>query len=78
MRFPANCVVVALIAVVAGCSAHSMRNRYGRLHFFWRNHRGEAFEFSRPGIEKRPYWQQVIYLGEIRRAPALDAGNQRV
>lgn len=73
MRFPANCLVVALIAAAAGCSVHCMRNRSGRRHWFWRDGNGRAFEFYRKGASRLSYLQLSVYLGEVRRAPALDA-----
>ncbi len=75
--FPANCALAALAAAACGCSVHTMRNRSGRVHVFWRTRAGQAFEFYRKGASRWPYWRLALYFGEIRRAPALDAASAK-
>jgi hypothetical protein len=49
-----------------------MRNRAGRLHFYWLTSSGAAFEFYTKGASRRSYWRNALTLGEVRRAAALD------
>lgn len=74
MRFPGNCLLVALAASARGHHLHRMRNRSGRWHFYWthRDGGGQAFEFYTKGASRRSYLRNAITLGEIRRAPSLD------
>jgi hypothetical protein len=72
MRFPANCVAVTAAAVLLGQRPRTIRNRPGRLHVYWVNRRGEAFEFYTKGASLRSYWRNALTFGEVKRAPSLD------
>lgn len=72
MRFPGNCLVVALVHCAAGGSLRSMRNRTGRMHFYWVDGRGLAHEFYTKGASRRGYLRNALTLGEVKRCPALD------
>lgn len=78
MRFPANCLLVALIAALGGGRLRTARNRSGRVHVYWLDHGGRAWEFYRKGASRRPYWQNLVYFGRIARAPALDVHAESV
>ena len=68
MRFPGNCLVVALIASLRpGNRMYRCRNRTGRLHFFWVDRKGRAWEFYTKGASQRPYWRNALTIGEIQR-----------
>jgi hypothetical protein len=73
VRFPGNCLLVALAAWARGHRLYRMRNRSGRWHFYW-THRdtGQAFEFYTKGASRRSYLRNALTIGEVRRAPALD------
>lgn len=71
-RFPGNCLIVAAVMGLRGYEVRTMRNRSGRLHFYWRDEEGRAFEFYTKGASRRSYLRNALTLGEIRRAPALD------
>lgn len=72
MTFPANCLLVALVAWLGGAELCAVRNRTRRWHFFWRNAAGEAWEFYTPGASRRSYLRNALTLGRVKRAPALD------
>lgn len=73
MRFPGNCLVVTLVYCLRrGNCLRRMRNRSGRLHFYWTDASGKAFEFYTKGASRRSYLRNAITFGEVRRAPALD------
>jgi len=69
MRFPANCLVVAVVC--GGLGLRAMRNRSGRLHFYWVRG-GRAYEFYSPGASRCTYLRNAIRLGAVRRCPSLD------
>ncbi len=72
MKFPANCLVVALAAKVANPSRvkiRTMRNRSGRIHFMWERD-GQLFEFRTPGASRCTYLRNALRLGEIHKVPA--------
>ena len=71
MRFPANCLAVALLR--GHVRTHAMRNRAGRLHYFWRDRDGLAWEFYAQGRSRRSYLANLLYVGEVRRMPSHDA-----
>lgn len=72
---PGNCLLMAMLACLFGYRFASMRNRTGRLHFFWRDGEGRAFEFYKAGASRRTYLQNAFYFGSIKRAPALDEAH---
>lgn len=76
MRFPGNCVIAALIAGMAGARIRTVRNRTGRIHFYWLNEAGEAWEFYTKGASRRSYLRNALTLGEIRRVPSLDTFSE--
>lgn len=68
MKFPANCLVVALVASLRHGSKFRMeRNRKGRWHFFWTDRYGFSWEFYCKGASSKSYLQNALYIGEIRR-----------
>lgn len=68
MRFPGNCLIVALIyAEVPGNRLRMKRNRMGRWHFYWTDADGRDWEFYRKGASGRTYLQNALYVGEIKR-----------
>ncbi len=72
MKFPANCLVVALAAKVAHPSRvkiRTMRNRSGRIHFMWERD-GQVFEFRTPGASRCTYLRNSLRMGEIHRVAA--------
>ncbi|MGG3814221.1 hypothetical protein ABEV34_21615 [Methylorubrum rhodesianum] len=71
MRFPANCLAVALLR--GHVRTRAMRNRTGRLHYFWRDRDGLAWEFYAPGRSRRSYLANLLYVGEVQRMPSHDA-----
>lgn len=75
-RFPANCLLVALAgALLTRGSIATLRNRTGRLHWFWRDRSGRAWEFYTAGASRRTYLRNALTLGEVRACPALDRPN---
>jgi hypothetical protein len=70
MRFPGNCFLVALLC--GGSNVRLMRNRRGRVHFYWVRSDGQAYEFYKKGASQRGYLRNALYVGEIRPAPALN------
>ena len=67
MRFPGNCLIVALAAVLKdGSRLYWKRNKVGRVHFYWRTKDGRRWEFYKRGASSRSYLQNAIYIGEIR------------
>lgn len=52
-----------------------MRNRTGRLHFYWVMAEGRAWEFYGQGASRRGYLGNAVYFGQIRRCPALDEAS---
>lgn len=80
MKFPGNCLLVALVmGLRPGRRIRVMRNRGGRLHFFWTHKAtGEAFEFYTKGASRRSYLRNAITMGEVRRAPGLDEKRHRL
>lgn len=69
MRFPGNCLLVALAAKLAAprqVRLGVMRNRAGRLHVYWVR-AGERFEFYTPGASRCGYLRNALRLGTIRR-----------
>ena len=68
MRFPGNCLCVALVASLRlGSRFRMKRNRLGRWHFFWTDRRGYSWEFYKKGSSGRTYIQNALYVGEIKR-----------
>lgn len=68
MRFPGNCLIVALtFAALPGNRLRTKRNRMGRLHFFWTDKRGRSWEFYKKGAGSKTYIENALYLGEVRR-----------
>jgi hypothetical protein len=68
MRFPANCLVVAIVASCRrGSSLWCGRNKSGRLHFFWRDAAGRSWEFYTKGASTRSYLRNALTIGEIKR-----------
>lgn len=66
MRFPANCLVVAVIAsLLPGRKFCTKRNQKGRLHFFWKDRKGKAWRFYQRGAGNRSYLRNSLYIGEI-------------
>lgn len=70
MRFPGNCLIVALVC--GGLRIRVMRNRRGRLHFYWVDRNGSAWEFYTKGASAHGYLRNALRIGEIRRVPSLD------
>ncbi len=69
MKYPGNCLVVALIAWAMAPNAtrvRFVRNRHRRWRCIWERG-GERFEFHAPGRAARPYWENILYLGEARK-----------
>jgi hypothetical protein len=73
LRFPANCLAAALVAWLFGNTVHCVRNSRGRWHWFWRDRHGRAFEFYRRGASRFGYLRLLLYVGEVKPAPALNA-----
>lgn len=69
MRFPGNCLLVALLgSIPPGARLHGKRNRSNRLHFYWTDRSGRSWEFYKKGASTRTYLQNLLYVGEVRRA----------
>jgi hypothetical protein len=68
MKFPGNCL---LIAILASCKPGNVlqwkRNASGRMHVYWKDQYGHAWEFYKKGASKRTYLQNAFYVGEIKR-----------
>ena len=75
MRFPANCLAVALLR--GHVRTRAMRNRAGRLHYFWRDRDGLAWEFYAPCRSRRSYLANLLYVGQVERMPSHDAPPPR-
>lgn len=78
MRFPANCVIVAIAMWLAhplATGIRFVRNPRGRWHCIWLRS-SRAYEFYAPGRTHRPYWQNLLYVGYIRQrlTPATNTG----
>ncbi|MDR6292367.1 hypothetical protein E9232_004907 [Inquilinus ginsengisoli] len=72
MRLPGNCLLAAVVAAICGRRFRQCRNPAGRLHFYWLDRTGAAWEFYKQGASKKTYMQNALYLGEVRRNPKLD------
>ncbi|AMB48283.1 hypothetical protein [Methylobacterium sp. AMS5] len=70
MRFPANCILVALVC--GGTRMRFQRNRFGRYHAFWRTRDGLAWNFTARDRARRGYLANALYLGSIKRLPSQD------
>lgn len=57
MRFPGNCLLVAL-------AAKALAPR--RVHFYWERD-GERFEFYTPGASQWGFLRRAFRLGTVRR-----------
>lgn len=69
MRFPGNCLLVALAAKALAprrVRLRTLRNRRGRVHFYWERD-GERFEFYTPGASQSGYLRNALRLGTVRR-----------
>ncbi len=72
-HYLSNCLIFALWALCCrGYTLHTMRNRWGRAHFYAMKN-GRAFHFSRPGVGRRRYCRNLIYRGYVSRWYAQDA-----
>jgi hypothetical protein len=69
-RFPANCLLVAVLA--GGPRMRMMHNRSGRLHFYWIDQHGLAWEFYTKGASRCSYLRNAFRFGEIKRMPSGD------
>lgn len=68
MKFPGNCAVVAVVASwLPGNSLHWKRNASGRWHVYWKDRQGRSWEFYKKGASKRTYFQNALYVGEVKR-----------
>ena len=69
MRFPGNCVLVAVGAWLLAprrTRLYAVRNPAGRWHLgFMRD--GRRFEFYTPGASRCSYLRNALRLGEVRR-----------
>lgn len=50
----------------------TLRNRSGRVHFYWVDKDGLAHEFYAKGASRRSYWRNSLYRGTSERVPSLD------
>ena len=69
MRFPGNCLLVALAAKLLAprrVRLRTLRNRRGRVHVYWERD-GERFEFYTPGASSCGYLRNTLRLGTVRR-----------
>lgn len=69
VRFPGNCLLVALAAKLAAprqVRIGMLRNRAGRLHFYWVRG-GHRFEFYTPGASGCSYLRNALRLGTVRQ-----------
>lgn len=48
-----------------GIKIKTIRNRCGRLHWIWIKD-GKSYEFYAQGRASKPYWQNLLYFGEVR------------
>jgi hypothetical protein len=68
VKFPGNCLCVALLASLRpGTRLRIGRNRMGRKHFYWTDQHGRSWEFYKKGASGRTYFQNSLYIGEIKR-----------
>lgn len=68
MRFPGNCLVVALVAGLRPSNrVHMARNAWGRWHWYWTDSNGVSWRFYRPQSGRRSYLRNSLYIGEIKR-----------
>jgi len=73
MKFPGNCLIVSVIAVaVGGGRMRYVRNAAGRIHFYWVDRNGWAFEFYTRGASRHGYLRNSLRMGTIERCPARD------
>lgn len=72
MRFPANCLIVAL--VFGGLRMRGQRVADNTVHFYWRDRHGLAWNFTAPNREGRGYLGNALYLGSIQRRRSCDRG----
>lgn len=68
-----NCLLFAAMFTLLGGRLRWCRNRRGRVHFFWLDRDGRAWEFAAPGAGDRTYLRNLFYAGVLRRAPSRDA-----
>lgn len=64
-----NCLIAALIAKAKHPRRVRLavaRNRSGRWHVAWTD-AGVRYEFYAKGRSTMPYWQNLLYIGEIKR-----------
>lgn len=65
---PGNCLVCAILAWALAPSrtrVRALRNRRGRLHFYWTRD-GRRYEFHAPGRSTKTYLQNSLYVGRVR------------
>lgn len=67
-----NCLLFAVMFTALGGRLRWCRNRRGRLHFYWLDCDGKAWEFAGPGAGDRTYLGNIFYRGTLRRAPSRD------
>lgn len=53
-----------------GVKIKTIRNRCGRLHWIWIKD-GKCYEFYAQGRASKPYWQNLLYFGEVREIKYL-------